>query len=145
MIGEALGNAAQALGEGLGAEAEAFVVVEQSAEAVRKLGGGFDDGDGLGGEKLLLDGREVLHVGPCENGLAERGGFENVVAAPAAEAAADENDASVGVKRAEFAERVEEKNAAPVVGELGTKREGQAAGADFLRDGGEALRLARGE
>lgn len=92
---------------------------------------------------------EIFHVRPGEDGDAEGGGLEDVVAAAAGEGAAHEDGGGDAEKGGELADGVQQEHAGQREGirrrQLGAAEKGDAAGGEFLAGGGEGLRAAGGE
>lgn len=86
---------------------------------------------------------------PGQHRDAEGGGFQQVVPAAAREGAPDEDASGRAEERGEFADGVQQKHAGQGEGVRGGQvratEEGDAAGGELFRGGGEAFGAARGE
>jgi hypothetical protein len=88
---------------------------QRSADKRLELGGVSHDACAVGREKPANDVAEIPRVGTEAGRHAKRCGFEHVLAAATAEAAADEADMGGAPPRAELADRVDQQGAPPAI------------------------------
>ncbi len=101
---------------------------------------------GMRGVELCGNGREVLHMRPDNDGLAEIGGLQNVVAAAGCESASHEDRVAAFKQCGQFADGVEQQHAGKrerLQGRAANERHSGAA--ELFSDGVKTLGLARGE
>ena len=120
-------------------------VVQQPQQNRGQLFHRIDLQQSAGRQQIVGDPAEVLHRRPDDDGPLGQGRFEDVVAAPAVERSAHENDIGEGVQAGELAQGIEQQNRRQIGGrrgvELRAAHERQAV--EGARRFVEALRVAR--